>query len=188
MVREKGKVSTPTQTRQLNCVESRIDSKCLYYGRFILSPLMKGQTDTIGITRAKYEKIPHEYSTIERNNQLIGIGRPKDSSNVSFLGPMEFIGEDCEAFGTSSKLSALGCCFFEERIVRRLVLEFSLLDLHRKLTRCVTKNSKNSERRDVEKWAINATLPHVKPYKSHDLSQLGCVDHTGWANWVVWAT
>ncbi|CAL5180141.1 unnamed protein product [Lathyrus oleraceus] len=48
-------------------------------GRFILSPLMKGQADTIGITmrrillgeiegtcitRAKSEKIPHEYSTI----------------------------------------------------------------------------------------------------------------------------
>ncbi|KAG4135083.1 hypothetical protein ERO13_D08G194628v2 [Gossypium hirsutum] len=68
MVREKWK-----------CVESRTDSKCLYYGRFILSPLMKGQVDTIGtamrrallrelegtcITFAKSEKIPHEYSTI----------------------------------------------------------------------------------------------------------------------------
>ncbi|KAA0063015.1 50S ribosomal protein L14 [Cucumis melo var. makuwa] len=57
----------------------RSDSKRLYYGRFILSPLMKGQGDTIGIamrkallgeiegtciTRAKSEKIPHEYSTI----------------------------------------------------------------------------------------------------------------------------
>ncbi|KAG4186759.1 hypothetical protein ERO13_A08G063300v2, partial [Gossypium hirsutum] len=55
------------------------DSKRLYYGRFILSPLMKGQADTIGIamrrallgelegtciTRAKSEKISHEYSTI----------------------------------------------------------------------------------------------------------------------------
>ncbi|KAK7239879.1 hypothetical protein RIF29_43247 [Crotalaria pallida] len=54
-------------------------SKRLYYGRFILSPLMKGQADTIGIamrrvllgeiegtciTCAKFEKIPHEYSTI----------------------------------------------------------------------------------------------------------------------------
>ncbi|KAK8999843.1 hypothetical protein V6N11_065335 [Hibiscus sabdariffa] len=57
----------------------RSDSKRLYYGRFILSPLMKGQADTIGIakrrallgeiegtciTRAKSEKIPHEYSTV----------------------------------------------------------------------------------------------------------------------------
>nr|YP_009130871.1 RNA polymerase alpha subunit [Gossypium turneri]YP_009337966.1 RNA polymerase alpha subunit [Gossypium harknessii]AFH57606.1 RNA polymerase alpha subunit [Gossypium turneri]AJE75551.1 RNA polymerase alpha subunit [Gossypium harknessii] len=79
MVREKVKVSTSTRTRQWKCVESRTDSKRLYYGRFILSPLMKGQADTIGIamrrallgelegtciTRAKSEKIPHEYSTI----------------------------------------------------------------------------------------------------------------------------
>ncbi|XP_059280025.1 DNA-directed RNA polymerase subunit alpha [Lycium ferocissimum] len=77
MVREKVKVST--RTLQWKCVESRRDSKRLYYGRFILSPLMKGQADTIGIamrrallgeiegtciTRVKSEKVPHEYSTI----------------------------------------------------------------------------------------------------------------------------
>ena len=77
MVQEKLRVST--RTLQWKCVESRIDSKRLYYGRFILSPLMKGQADTIGIairrillgeiegtciTRVKSEKIPHEYSTI----------------------------------------------------------------------------------------------------------------------------
>nr|YP_009522752.1 RNA polymerase alpha subunit [Vicia sepium]AXQ37223.1 RNA polymerase alpha subunit [Vicia sepium] len=77
MIREKLKVST--QTLQWKCVESRVDSKRLYYGRFIMFPLMKGQADTIGIamrrillgeiegtciTRAKSEKIPHEYSTI----------------------------------------------------------------------------------------------------------------------------
>nr|YP_010216867.1 RNA polymerase alpha subunit [Polygonum aviculare]YP_010388858.1 RNA polymerase alpha subunit [Polygonum plebeium]YP_010943141.1 RNA polymerase alpha subunit [Polygonum rigidum]UBT67432.1 RNA polymerase alpha subunit [Polygonum aviculare]UPQ44025.1 RNA polymerase alpha subunit [Polygonum plebeium]URW97596.1 RNA polymerase alpha subunit [Polygonum aviculare]UUF93675.1 RNA polymerase alpha subunit [Polygonum aviculare]UZP14462.1 RNA polymerase alpha subunit [Polygonum aviculare] len=77
MVREKIRVST--RTLQWKCVESRTDSKRLYYGRFILSPLMKGQADTIGIamrrallgeiegtciTRAKSEKIPHEYSTM----------------------------------------------------------------------------------------------------------------------------
>nr|YP_009416307.1 DNA-directed RNA polymerase alpha subunit [Stewartia rubiginosa]ASM44257.1 DNA-directed RNA polymerase alpha subunit [Stewartia rubiginosa]QBK38240.1 RNA polymerase alpha subunit [Stewartia rubiginosa] len=77
MVREK--VTVSTRTRQWKCVESRADSKRLYYGRFILSPLMKGQADTIGIvmrrallgeiegtciTRAKSEKIPHEYSII----------------------------------------------------------------------------------------------------------------------------
>nr|YP_009713933.1 RNA polymerase alpha subunit [Ilex asprella]QGJ04267.1 RNA polymerase alpha subunit [Ilex asprella]QQW48180.1 RNA polymerase alpha subunit [Ilex asprella]WNR54137.1 RNA polymerase alpha subunit [Ilex asprella] len=77
MVREK--VTVSTRTLQWKCVESRADSKRLYYGRFILSPLMKGQADTIGIamrrallgeiegtciTRAKFEKIPHEYSTI----------------------------------------------------------------------------------------------------------------------------
>nr|YP_009968856.1 RNA polymerase alpha subunit [Astilboides tabularis]QNC71459.1 RNA polymerase alpha subunit [Astilboides tabularis] len=77
MVREK--VTVSTRTLEWKCVESRADSKRLYYGRFILSPLMKGQADTIGIamrrallgeiegtciTRAKSEKIPHEYSTI----------------------------------------------------------------------------------------------------------------------------
>ncbi|PPS20375.1 hypothetical protein GOBAR_AA00196 [Gossypium barbadense] len=78
-IQEKVKVSTSTRTRQWKCVESRTDSKRLYYGCFILSPLMKGQADTIGIamrrallgelegtciTCAKSEKIPHEYSTI----------------------------------------------------------------------------------------------------------------------------
>nr|YP_010006725.1 RNA polymerase alpha subunit [Passiflora cerradensis]QNR05492.1 RNA polymerase alpha subunit [Passiflora cerradensis] len=77
MVREKVRIST--RTPQWKCVESRVDSKRLYYGRFIMSPLMKGQADTIGIsmrrallgelegtciTRAKSEKIPHEFSTI----------------------------------------------------------------------------------------------------------------------------
>ena len=47
MVREK--VTVSTRTLQWKCVESRADSKRLYYGRFILSPLMKGQADTIGI-------------------------------------------------------------------------------------------------------------------------------------------
>nr|YP_010187993.1 RNA polymerase alpha subunit [Mazus omeiensis]QZJ45908.1 RNA polymerase alpha subunit [Mazus omeiensis] len=77
MVREK--VTVSTRTLQWKCVESRIDSKRLYYARFILSPLMKGQADTIGIamrrallgelegtciTRVKSENVPHEYSTI----------------------------------------------------------------------------------------------------------------------------
>nr|YP_010273725.1 RNA polymerase alpha subunit [Dinetus racemosus]UKO32133.1 RNA polymerase alpha subunit [Dinetus racemosus] len=77
MVREK--VTVSTRTLQWKCVESRTDSKRLSYGRFILSPLMKGQADTIGIamrrallgeiegtsiTRVKSEKAPHEYSTI----------------------------------------------------------------------------------------------------------------------------
>nr|WCJ53638.1 RNA polymerase alpha subunit [Coptis huanjiangensis]WCJ53723.1 RNA polymerase alpha subunit [Coptis huanjiangensis] len=77
MLREE--VAISTRTLQWKCVESRADSKRLCYGRFVLSPLMKGQADTIGIamrrallgeiegtciTRAKSEKIPHEYSTI----------------------------------------------------------------------------------------------------------------------------
>nr|YP_010524092.1 RNA polymerase alpha subunit [Isodon scoparius]UXP82054.1 RNA polymerase alpha subunit [Isodon scoparius] len=77
MVREK--VTVSTRTLQWKCVESRTDSKRLYYGRFILSPLMKGQAATIGIamrrallgeiegtciTRVKSENVSHEYSTI----------------------------------------------------------------------------------------------------------------------------
>nr|YP_009436212.1 RNA polymerase alpha subunit [Cyphia banksiana]ATG26390.1 RNA polymerase alpha subunit [Cyphia banksiana] len=78
-MRFRDKETVCTRTLQWKCVESRADSKRLYYGRFILSPLMIGQADTIGIamrrallgeiegtciTRAKSEKIPHEYSTI----------------------------------------------------------------------------------------------------------------------------
>nr|QWY25129.1 RNA polymerase alpha subunit [Curcuma singularis] len=77
MVREE--VVGFTRTLQWRCVESRIDSNRLYYGRFILCPLMKGQADIMGIamrrallgeiegtciTCAKSEKVPHEYSTI----------------------------------------------------------------------------------------------------------------------------
>nr|YP_010006878.1 RNA polymerase alpha subunit [Passiflora deidamioides]QNR05645.1 RNA polymerase alpha subunit [Passiflora deidamioides] len=77
MVREKVRISTGTL--QWKCVESRVYSKRLYFGRFIMSPLMKGQADTIGIamrrallgeiegtciTRAKSEKIPHEFWAI----------------------------------------------------------------------------------------------------------------------------
>nr|YP_009556100.1 RNA polymerase alpha subunit [Scaevola taccada]QBC69964.1 RNA polymerase alpha subunit [Scaevola taccada] len=77
MVREK--VTVSPRGLHWRCVESRADNKRRLYGRFILSPLMKGQADTIGIalrrallaeiegtaiTRAKLEKVPHEYSTI----------------------------------------------------------------------------------------------------------------------------
>nr|YP_008994426.1 RNA polymerase alpha subunit [Viviania marifolia]AGV02854.1 RNA polymerase alpha subunit [Viviania marifolia] len=75
MAREK--ITVSTGTLHWTCVESRVDSKRLYYGRYILSPLRKGQADTIGIamrrallgeiegtciTRAKWKKISHEYS------------------------------------------------------------------------------------------------------------------------------
>nr|YP_009757638.1 RNA polymerase alpha subunit [Sauroglossum elatum]QIM61030.1 RNA polymerase alpha subunit [Sauroglossum elatum] len=77
MVREE--IAGSTRTLQWKCVESRVESKRLYYGRFILSPLMKGQADTIGIamrrallgeieetciTCATSENVLHEYSTI----------------------------------------------------------------------------------------------------------------------------
>nr|YP_009111513.1 RNA polymerase alpha subunit [Erodium crassifolium]AHH24725.1 RNA polymerase alpha subunit [Erodium crassifolium] len=77
MIREKVRVSS--QIPRWKCVELRADGKRLYYGRFILSPLKKGQADIIGIamrrallgeiegtciTYAKFEKIPHEYTTL----------------------------------------------------------------------------------------------------------------------------
>ena len=90
MIRKKNRKKDLTgsiQKMEWKCVESRIDSKCLNYGRFILCPLKKGQADTIGIamrktllgeikgtsiTRAKFDKvkISHEYS------QIVGIEEP----------------------------------------------------------------------------------------------------------------
>nr|YP_009108875.1 RNA polymerase alpha subunit [Pentalinon luteum]AIW05719.1 RNA polymerase alpha subunit [Pentalinon luteum]WEV91120.1 RNA polymerase alpha subunit [Pentalinon luteum] len=78
MVREK--ITVSTRTLQWKCVESRTESNRLYYGRFVLAPLQKGQADTIGIamrrallgeiegtciTRVKFDKVPHEYSIIK---------------------------------------------------------------------------------------------------------------------------
>nr|YP_010471744.1 RNA polymerase alpha subunit [Nervilia aragoana]UVG41102.1 RNA polymerase alpha subunit [Nervilia aragoana] len=78
MVREE--LAGSNRTLQWKCVESRVESKRLHYGRFVLSPLRKGQADTIGIamrrallgeievtciTRATSENVLHEYSTIE---------------------------------------------------------------------------------------------------------------------------
>ncbi|MFS7921155.1 putative DNA-directed RNA polymerase [Helianthus anomalus] len=72
-------VNAQPPSRRQRSQLSAADSKRLLYGRFILSPLMKGQADTIGIamrrallgeiegkciTRAKSEKISHEYATI----------------------------------------------------------------------------------------------------------------------------
>ena len=77
MVRDKIKVST--QRLQWKCIDSRREGQCVYYGRFILSPLMKGQADTIGITmrrvllgemegtsitRVKFDKITHEFARL----------------------------------------------------------------------------------------------------------------------------
>nr|YP_009240141.1 RNA polymerase alpha chain [Sciadopitys verticillata]AMO00760.1 RNA polymerase alpha chain [Sciadopitys verticillata]BAK86737.1 RNA polymerase alpha chain [Sciadopitys verticillata]BAW34560.1 RNA polymerase alpha chain [Sciadopitys verticillata]BCK60729.1 RNA polymerase alpha chain [Sciadopitys verticillata] len=75
----KNEISVSIQTPQWKCVESREDSKRLHYGRFTLSPLRKGQANTIGIamrralleevegtciTRVKFQNITNEYSAI----------------------------------------------------------------------------------------------------------------------------
>lgn len=64
---------------QWKCVESRIESKRLHYGRFAISPFQKGQANTVGIairrallgevggtsiTSAKFQGAAHEYSTM----------------------------------------------------------------------------------------------------------------------------
>ena len=91
---------------QWKCVELRIDSKRLYYGRFILFPLRKGEAETIGIamrrallgeiegtciTHAKFEKVTHEYSTI------VGI---QESVNEIFMNLKEIVLKS-NLYGTS---------------------------------------------------------------------------------------
>ncbi|KAK8284129.1 hypothetical protein V6Z11_D08G134300 [Gossypium hirsutum] len=63
MVREKVKVSTSTRTRQWKCVESRTYSQADTIGIGMRRALL-GELEGTCITRAKSEKIPHEYSTI----------------------------------------------------------------------------------------------------------------------------
>nr|YP_009560155.1 RNA polymerase alpha subunit [Vandenboschia speciosa]AZZ71280.1 RNA polymerase alpha subunit [Vandenboschia speciosa] len=68
-----------TKVIQWDCIESKVESKRLHYGRFGISPLKRGQVNTVGIalrrsllsevggtsiTYAKFERIKHEYSTI----------------------------------------------------------------------------------------------------------------------------
>nr|QUG10470.1 RNA polymerase alpha subunit [Hymenophyllum polyanthos] len=68
-----------TQVIQWRCIESKVESKRLHYGRFAVSPFKRGQVNTVGIaicrvllgevggtsiTYAKFENVRHEYSTI----------------------------------------------------------------------------------------------------------------------------
>nr|YP_009668426.1 RNA polymerase alpha subunit [Calypogeia fissa]QCW59201.1 RNA polymerase alpha subunit [Calypogeia fissa] len=68
-----------TQILQWRCIESRMESKRLLYGRFAISPFRKGQANTVGIAMrrsllneidgasiisAEIKKVKHEYSTI----------------------------------------------------------------------------------------------------------------------------
>nr|BDR62854.1 RNA polymerase alpha chain [Jacquemontia paniculata] len=77
MIREK--VTVSTEATQWICVESRTFNKRLDFGRFMLSPLRKGQADIIGIamrrallgeieesriTRVKSKLAQHEYSNL----------------------------------------------------------------------------------------------------------------------------
>nr|AEQ37145.1 RNA polymerase alpha subunit [Ginkgo biloba] len=77
MIRDE--ISVSIQTLRWKCIESRVNGMRLHYGRFALSPLQKGQANTIGIamrrallgevegtciTHAKFENMTHEYSAI----------------------------------------------------------------------------------------------------------------------------
>jgi DNA-directed RNA polymerase subunit alpha len=68
-----------TQILQWRCIESRMESKRLLYGRFAISPFRKGQANTVGIAMrrsllneidgasiisAEIKRVKHEYSTI----------------------------------------------------------------------------------------------------------------------------
>lgn len=72
-------IEVPNQILQWRCIESRMESKRLLYGRFAISPFRKGQANTVGIamrrallneiegasiTSAEIKKVKHEYSTI----------------------------------------------------------------------------------------------------------------------------
>lgn len=72
-------IGVSAQILQWRCIESRMESKRLLYGRFAISPFRKGQANTIGIamrrallneiegasiTSAEIRKVKHEYSTI----------------------------------------------------------------------------------------------------------------------------
>nr|YP_009667763.1 RNA polymerase alpha subunit [Schistochila macrodonta]QCW58538.1 RNA polymerase alpha subunit [Schistochila macrodonta] len=78
MIQDDIGVSTQ-QILQWRCIESRMESKRLLYGRFAISPFRKGQANTVGIamrrallneiegasiTYAQIKKVKHEYSTI----------------------------------------------------------------------------------------------------------------------------
>jgi len=68
------------------CVESQVNSECLHYGWFAISPFRSGQANIIGIvmrktllgrvegtciTCAKFEKVMHQYSTILSIQELV---------------------------------------------------------------------------------------------------------------------
>nr|WIA68281.1 RNA polymerase alpha subunit [Pellia epiphylla] len=97
-------VGVSNQTLQWRCIESRIESKRLLYGRFAISPFRKGQANTVGIamrralpneiegasiTHAEMRKVRHEYPTI------IGI---QESIHDISINPKEIVlrSDSCE--------------------------------------------------------------------------------------------
>nr|YP_009183936.1 RNA polymerase alpha subunit [Woodwardia unigemmata]ALN96721.1 RNA polymerase alpha subunit [Woodwardia unigemmata] len=113
---------TPTQAIQWKCVESKIESRRLHYGRFAISPFKRGQASTVGIamrralleevrgasiTCARFHGVLHEYSTITGIQETIHdvlvnlkeIAPRSDSNDVkeavsSVTGPKEVTAGD----------------------------------------------------------------------------------------------
>nr|YP_010701099.1 RNA polymerase alpha subunit [Lomagramma matthewii]WCI21340.1 RNA polymerase alpha subunit [Lomagramma matthewii] len=114
--------SVSTQTIKWKCVESKTENKRLHYGRFVISPFKRGQVSIVGIamrkaslgevqgtsiTRAKFNGVVHEYSTIKGIKETIHdvlvnlkeIALKSDSNDVkeavsSVIGPKEVIAGD----------------------------------------------------------------------------------------------
>nr|UAT96822.1 RNA polymerase alpha subunit [Elaphoglossum marginatum var. marginatum] len=114
--------SISTQPIRVKCVESKTENRRLHYGRFIVSPFKRGQVSTVGIamrkasleevqgtsiTRARFQGVVHEYSTIKGVKETIHdvlvnlkeIALKSDSNDIkeavsSVTGPKEVIAGD----------------------------------------------------------------------------------------------
>lgn len=121
-------IEVSTQILQWRCIESRMESKRLLYGRFAISPFRKGQANTIGIamrrallneiegasiTYVEIKKVKHEYSTITGIQEsihdiLINLKEIVSKSDsyepqkayISIYGPKKITARDIK--GTSS--------------------------------------------------------------------------------------
>eukprot|EP00246_Nothoceros_aenigmaticus_P004782 TRINITY_DN1647_c0_g1_i1.p1 TRINITY_DN1647_c0_g1~~TRINITY_DN1647_c0_g1_i1.p1 ORF type:complete len:358 (-),score=18.50 TRINITY_DN1647_c0_g1_i1:405-1478(-) len=115
-------IPLPPEGLQWKCIESKIDSERLHYGRFVISPLRPGQANTVGIamrrallgevegtciTYAKIERVTHEYSTMmgiqeSVHDILINLKQivlKSDSyetqkASISILGPKRVTAQD----------------------------------------------------------------------------------------------
>lgn len=111
-----------TQILQWRCIESRMESKRLLYGRFAISPFRRGQANTVGIamrrallneiegasiTSAETKKVRHEYSTISGIQEsihdiLINLkeiviksdSREPQKAYISIYGPKKVTAQD----------------------------------------------------------------------------------------------
>lgn len=103
----------PAQILRWRCIESKVESKRLHYGRFAASPFDKGQANTVGvamrrtllggvegtsITHAKFKNVVHEYST------LVGV---RESIHDITINPKEIVlkSDSCETQAASISIT-----------------------------------------------------------------------------------